>query len=105
MTNNIPISFSELWNRAEELHKEVSSHHSVQSIIQEITMKMGIYKAVDSQEDIPPDERQKIKSRTMGEILLTLTALSLKDDINTYVALSEALQFRSIDHFNGKYST
>jgi hypothetical protein len=36
---------------------------------------------------------------------LTLTKLSLKDNVDVYQALSIAMQYRSIDHYAGKYST
>jgi hypothetical protein len=85
------ISFSELWEKCEGLHKE----ESTSVITDELLMKVKLYKAFEDKE-IPHDELQKVKSRTMGEILLTLTNLSVKDNINVYEALSIAMQYKKI---------
>ena len=100
----MPISFEALWNKCEELHKDVVSQESGSGIIDELSLKINLYKALD-QKEIPEKERETIKSRTMGEILLTLTKLSMKDNINVYEALSIAMQYRSIETYSKKYST
>jgi len=89
------ISFEELWNKSEEFQKNASKETTTQNIIEELLLKLNLYKAIDLKTEIPEEERQKIKSRTLGEILLTFTCLSLKDNINVYEALSVALQYRS----------
>jgi hypothetical protein len=89
------ISFEELWNKSEEFQKNASKDTTTQNIIEELLLKLNLYKAIDLKTEIPEEERQKIKSRTLGEILLTFTCLSLKDNINVYEALSVALQYRS----------
>jgi len=100
----MPIHFEELWTKCEELHQEALSQESNDSIMDELALKINLYKALGHKE-IPEKERETIKSRTMGEILLTLTKLSMKDNINVYEALSIALQYRSIDVFSSKHST
>lgn len=95
--------FEDLWEKCEAFQKEASSTDNVQSIIDELMLKINLYKVIDSKTEIPEEDRQKVKSRTLGEILLTLTALSLKDNINVYETLNIALQYRSIDFFNKKY--
>lgn len=99
------MHFEELWERCEVFHKDAGIGADVQDVIDELTMKICLYKAIDSKTEIPEDERQKLKSRTLGEILLTITNLSLKDNLNVYEALSIALQYRSLDHYNRKSST
>jgi hypothetical protein len=89
------ISFEELWNKSEEFQKNASKDTTTQNIIEELLLKLNLYKAIDLKTEIPEEERQKIKSRTLGEILLTFTCLSLKDNINVYEALSVALQYRN----------
>lgn len=91
--------FETLWEQCEKFQKEVTANSTVQQSIEELVMKVSLYKAIDSKTDIPEEDRQKVKSRTLGEILLTLTALSLKDNINVYDALNIALQYRSVDHY------
>lgn len=97
------IHFEELWTKCEELYQETASQESSNSIMDELALKINLYKALDHKE-IPEKEREIIKSRTMGEILLTLTKLSMKDNINVYEALSIAMQYRSIDIYSKKYS-
>jgi hypothetical protein len=100
----MPMHFEELWVRCEQFHTDASLGTNVQNIIEELTMKIGLYKAIDLKTEIPEEERQKLKSRTLGEILLTMTSLSAKDNVDVYEALSIALQYRSIDHYNQKHS-
>jgi hypothetical protein len=96
--------FEKLWEQAEEFQKDGSASTSVQQIIEELVMKISLYKAIDSKTEIPEEDRRKVKSRTLGEILLTLTALSLKDNINVYESLNMALQYRSLDFYVRKES-
>ena len=96
------MHFEELWEKGENFFKN-NSDLGVQAIVDELMMKINLYKALDSRTEIPEEEKRKLQSRTMGEILLTLTHLSLKDNINTYEALSMALQYRSIEHFSKKH--
>lgn len=91
--------FEELWVKCEEFQKDASANATIQSIIEELSMKINLYKAMDAKTEIPDEDRQKVKSRILGEILLTLTVLSLKDNINVYESLNMALQYRSIDHY------
>lgn len=93
------VHFEKLWEQAESFQKDGSANISIQQIIEELIMKISLYKAIDLKTEIPEEDRQKVKSRTLGEILLTLTALSLKDNINVYEALNISLQYRSLDHY------
>jgi hypothetical protein len=98
------MHFEELWEKCEELHQQASDVNiPIEILMEELLMKINLYKAVDSKTEIPEDDRQKIKSRTLGEILLTLTHLSLKDKINVFEALGIALQYRSTTYFAQKY--
>lgn len=99
------LHFEELWEKCEQLHKEtdVDGQQTIQVLVNELMMKLSLYKAIDTKTEISEEDRQKIKSRTLGEILLTLTHVSLKDNINVYEALALALQYRSITHYQQKY--
>lgn len=91
--------FEVLWEKAESFQKDGSANVNIQQIIEELMMKISLYKAIDSKTEIPEEDRRKVKSRTLGEILLTLTSLSLKDNINVYESLNMALQYRSVDFY------
>jgi len=87
------IHFEELWEKCELLHK--NSNTSIESSIDELMLKLNLYKVIDQKTEIPEKEREIIKSRTMGEILFTLTKLSLQNNINVFEAMNTALQFHS----------
>jgi hypothetical protein len=97
------IHFEQLWEQCEKLHQESLIKNSVPEILAELSLKINLYKIMDSKSEISPEECQKIKIRTMGEILLSLTDLSLKDNIDVFQALSEAMQYRSIEHYSQKH--
>lgn len=88
------LHFEELWEKCEKFHQETSKNDNVGSIIDELIMKLNLYKMIDLKTELPIEEQEIIKSRTMGEILLTLTNASLKDNINVFEALNIALQFK-----------
>jgi len=97
----MPTHFENLWNKCEELHQENIQNENVSTILEELLLKINLYKALDQKAEIA--DHETIKSRTMGEILLTLTKLSLKNNINVYEALNTALQYRSIEFYSKKY--
>lgn len=99
------MHFEELWEKCEQLHQEFTKDDQVMSLIDQLILQLNLYKVVDLKSEIPEEERQKIKSRTFGEILLTLTNLSLKDNINVFSALNSAYQFSSVDSYASKYNT
>lgn len=86
------MHFEELWEKCEKTHIGESN---MDSILDELAMKINLYRILSEKKEIPDAELQKIKSRTIGEILFTLTNLSLKDNINVFDALSKAQQFHS----------
>ena len=98
------VHFEELWEKCENFHKEASKNMDAASVVEGLTLKLNLYKALVAQTDILGEDMQKVKSRTLGEIVLTLTCLSLKDNINVYESLSQALQMRSIDFLEQKHS-
>jgi len=97
------IHYEELWEKCEGLQKEAGQHIAVQQMMDELLIKINLYKAVDSKVDIIPiEEANKIKSRLLGEILLVITGLSVKDNINVYEALYSAFQYRYLENLTIK---
>lgn len=99
------VHFEELWEKCENFHQEIKDDASLPSILDELLMKINLYKAIDAQNGLSTEDLNKVKTRAFGEILLTLTNLSLKDNINTYNALVAALQYRSVQEYSKKYKT
>lgn len=95
--------FENLWEDAEKYYKESSSSTTIDSVLNELILKINLYKSIDENEAFPTDQKEKIKLHTFGEILMTLTQLSLKDNINSYAALQAALHYKKIEHFGKKY--
>lgn len=91
------IHFEELWEKCEKLHQDIGHNDPVSAILDELALKIDLYKMIDSKTEVSAEERLKAKSRTMGEILLTLTDLSLKDNINVFESLSVAQQYRRLE--------
>ena len=98
------MHFEELWIKGEDFHKETCENESVADIINELTMKASLYSAIDQKSEISLEDKQMAKSRLLGEILLMLTNLSFKDNINVFEALYVALSQHSISHYSEKYS-
>lgn len=96
------MHFEELWEKCENFQKETSNNIAIQNMIEELIMKLDLYKAIDLKSEIPDEERKKIKSCILGEILLVVTSVSFKDDINVFESLSLALQYRSAEYSTKK---
>ena len=95
------MHFEELWEKCEELNKEGTA--TIPNLLDTLSMKLELYKVLDTQNKMPLEECQKAKSRIMGEILMTLTHLSLLDNIDVAISLATAFQYRSIDLYSKKY--
>jgi hypothetical protein len=98
------IHFEELWEKCEEFNSNNSYDESILDIIDELTMKLNLYSMIDQKSDISSEDKNIAKSRIMGEILLSITSISLKDNINVFDALHTALMQRNISIFSNKYS-
>jgi hypothetical protein len=96
------MHFEELWTKCEALFQESVSDASASGILEELELKISLYQAIGTKE-IPEEEKQQLKVRLMGEILMTITHLSLKDNIDVFEALVQALQWRSAQHYQQKY--
>lgn len=88
------MHFEQLWEDCEKHHQETKGDTSVLMLINELVMKLNLYNALEQRTELGNEERNVSKSRIAGEILLALTHLSLKDNINVFDALNTALQYR-----------
>ena len=88
----MPVPFDKIWELAEQFHIKKNFKRSSQEIVEELHYKLNLYNLLENKElNLPEEERQKAKSHTFGEILLTLTNLSLRDNVNVYEALQNSL--------------
>lgn len=84
--------FEHLWEQCEEHHASHKTDSSAE-IIEELLAKVALYQVISSKE-MPEEDMKKIKSHALGEILFTLTNLSLKDNVNVFEALFLSLNER-----------
>lgn len=87
------LHFEDLWSEAESYH-QANSKEDIQTVLDALILKINLYKTLSDQKDYPAKELAKIKSRTLGEILFTISNISLQDNINVYEALGIALRYR-----------
>ena len=98
------IHFEDLWGKCEDFHKDNSDNNSsISEIINELVMKLELYSMIEQKSEISSKDIEKAKSRLIGEILLSITALSLKDNVNVFEALHTALIQHSIGIFSIKH--
>lgn len=99
------VHFEEIWEKSEQTNKEINDQEDIQIILNELILKVNLYKAIDLKKEVAQEDHKKAKSRILGEILFTLTNISLRDDINVFNALNSALKYHSVEHYSKKYQT
>lgn len=87
--------FENLWETSEKYYLKSINDTKQNNILDELIYKAELYKSINDK-DISKEEKDKIKSHLFGEILMTLTQLSLKEDINSYKALYLAIKEKGI---------
>jgi hypothetical protein len=81
--------FEDVWNAAEKNASDDDKSRLVQSLVMELTYKLGLYEAIDLNEQITADEKKKAKEQIFGSLLMTLSILSLKDNIDVFSAMGQ----------------
>jgi hypothetical protein len=96
--------FENLWEEAEKNFS--ASLDDPEAIITKIILRVNLYKnLVIQQKNISKEDLDKIKSHIMGEILLALAHLSLKENINVFQSLQTALHFSDIEKYKDMYQS
>jgi len=95
--------FEQLWEDAEKINAEINDGTPVTALVEELIQKLGVYRILDQNDKVPADEKIKLKSHLFGKILVLLTNLSLKDNINVYASLNNSIEDLKIDLFESKY--
>ncbi len=87
------MHFEDLWEKCENYHKSNEDQNSPLNM-DELIMKIGLYQSLNEKPNISKNDLKTIKSRLLGEILFSISNISLKDDINVYQAMLDALNSR-----------
>lgn len=95
--------FEEVWEDAEKLMSEETAQRFTKSIVMELTAKFGLYEAIDLNEKLSTEEKQKLKAHLMGTLLVTIAQLSLKDNINVFESMKLAIEEKRIEQLTLKY--
>ena len=95
--------FEELWELAEKSFAD-KKDEDIDLITNQLMLKVSLYKKMSAQPNSSKEELGKIKSHLMGEILLTLTQLSFKENIDVFAALKTALYFSTIEKYQSSSS-
>lgn len=83
------MHFEELWEKSEKFYK--SNDDTIDNILNELILKIDLLKVIESKSELLKEEKEKAVSRLFGEILLSLTNLSLKENVDVFEALKSAL--------------
>ena len=88
--------FEEVWEACEQFAASQTgfSDSGPETLIREISLKVGIYQSCLNQPELKKEEFEKIKSHLLGEILFSMAALSMKENINTFSGLLDTLQYK-----------
>ena len=85
-------TFEDLWNDAETTMAPETQQCSLQEIIKELEAKLSIFNTVSQNTSMKEEDRLALKARVFGKIMIVLTKLTLKDNINVYSVLQTALK-------------
>ena len=95
-------TFNELWENAEKALKEETNLSSSEDLVKEIIAKFKLYSLV-SNSGFAEEDCSRLRSHAFGKILLAITQLSFKDNVNVYAALKIALDEAKLNSFEAKY--
>lgn len=98
-----PQHFEDLWEAAEALYAPTIADATVATVVQELSAKLMVYKAV-SDRDVKPEEKAKVIQAIFGKILMACVQLSLKDNINAYAALQDGIEDKKLLQIEAQFA-
>jgi hypothetical protein len=84
------LKFEELWEKCEQALPE----EDTESICQEIDLKLKLLQKINSAQNVDPKDMHGMKSRVIGDLLLSFTKLSRRENVNVFAALGQALAIK-----------
>lgn len=84
--------FENLWDESEQHSSKEYENLSTEEIADKIKHILDDYKSINTNNiNYSYEVIRSLKKRYMGELLFLLTAISMRDEINVYVALQEEI--------------
>jgi hypothetical protein len=84
-----PKHFEQVWEESEKLFD--ADKLNVESILNELQAKVSLYRLLGTG-SFEAQDLGRTKTLLIGKIIMTLTKLSLKDNLNTFEALQVAIE-------------
>jgi len=98
--------FEDLWNEAEQLLAENTKVSRLEELGREGEVKMrllGFVRQLQYEDHRSDEEVKSLMTRTMGKLLLTLTQISMKENIDVFAALKDAVEAEKVYIFEKRY--
>ena len=98
--------FEDLWNEAEQLLAENTKVSRLEELGREGEVKMrllGCVRQLQYEDHRSDEEVKSLMTRTMGKLLLTLTQISMKENIDVFAALKDAVEAEKVYIFEKRY--
>lgn len=96
------MHFENLWEDAEKTLSDETNISSQEELIKEIEAKLTVYNLL-CKASMPEQDLFRLKTHTLGKIILAITQLSAKDNINVFAALKVSLDEAKISVLENKY--
>jgi hypothetical protein len=96
--------FEHIWEASEALYADTIANTPISSIIAELQAKLSVYKAVSEQQSLEGEDLAKTKEHVMGNILMAMSKLSLKDGVNTWAALKQAVEDKKLGQMEASFA-
>ena len=85
------MHFEELWQKCEAYYIKNNDEDNLPIIIDELIIKLNLLKAIDLKPEISEQDKKASKQQLLGLILFLLAKISVKENINVFKALMQAL--------------
>jgi hypothetical protein len=95
--------FEDVWVQSEQLFSDTIGNVKVGQIIMEMQAKLSVYKTISEQDKLDPADLAKAKERLLGNIIMSLTKLSLKDNIDVFPALKGAIAEKKMTQIESSF--
>ena len=91
------LNFQDVWEASEKLTKEKLKHLSNEQLQAELLEEISNFYAFDGSIELSDATKALMRTKRLGTILFLLSALTLRENINSWEALYNQIEFEKID--------